>query len=428
MIPVTELDDTAQAANSGGESRSSAGEVVSRHPVVVPANVKRARAIAEYLLAVPAVSVLVDGYNYAFRLWPESKQDIGAARRRLERQMHELADRDSIDVTVVWDGIQEPDAVPRRRRSYRADEGGASVVFSSIGFTADDTIVLWCKNLQPTRPIVVVTADRELAQRVGRVGANVITPRSLAVLLPDPQGGDAGALRELADKRASLEGMLASANPAAALWRAVRNGTMAGMLPDVLHLENVPDSSCQHGHMLEHTIAVVECAPLVFTVRLAALLQDIGMPSVRKSGNGEEIFHHHEVVGSRRAEKLLGRLQFSWRTVHDVSDLARMSGRLDGYSRWSDSAVRRYVAEIGPLREQLHHLIRSDRAARGERTAHNPLEIDDIERRIDEIAVSDAHAVERPQIDGNVIMTGTVHRPMELADPTSAERCGGSQT
>ena len=372
--------------------------------MAVPAEVNGARAIAEYLLAIPDVSVLVDGYNFVFRVWPESKDDIGAARRRLERLMDELATRDSIDVVVVWDGIQESDAVARRRRGHRADSGGASVVFSRLGFTADDAIVHWCEDLSPVLPIVVVTEDRELAQRVGRVGANVVRPVSLAAHLPAPRIGDAHASREQAGKRSLLEGMLVGADPAGALRRAVRDGTMAQIVPRLLDLESVRDFGCQHGHMLEHTFAVVERAPFDFLVRLAALVQDIGMPSARDTSEDKEIFYHQELVGSRMVETLLGGLQFDWGIVHDVGDLVRMSNRLDGCAEWSDSAVRRYVAEIGVLRETLHHLVRADRAARGGRTAHSPLEIDDLERRIDEIAALDTRAAERPQIDGNAIM------------------------
>ena len=411
MNAVIEPDPAAPGGGPVGEDGQSDGEIVRRRPVVVPSDVKGRRALAEYLLAVPDLSLLVDGYNFVFRLWPESKQDIGDARRRLERQMHELAAQEAIDVVVVWDGVQEPDAVPRLRRSHRAHAGRASVIFSRGGFTADDTIVLWCGNLPPDRPIVVVTEDRELAQRVGRVGANVIRPISLAAHLPAPPSGDSLLGRKLADQRALLERLLASADPAASLWQAVRDGTMADIVPEVLDLKDIRDSACQHGHMLAHTIAVVGCAPLEFTVRLAALVQDIGMPTARESRNGTETFYHHERIGARIVEERLGGLRFDWRTVHDVSDLVRMSGRLDGCAEWSDSGVRRYVSEIGPLQRDLHVLVRADRAARGDQTAHSPREIGDLERRIDEISAFDAHATERPQIDGNEVMAHLGIRP-----------------
>ena len=81
-----------------------------------------------------------------------------------------------------------------------------------------------------------------------------------------------------------------------------------------------------------------------------------------------------------------------------------MSNRLDGSAQWSDSAVRRYVNDTGPLRAHLDHLICADRDARGDHTVHSPQEIDDLERRIQQIAAADAAAAERPQINGNEVM------------------------
>ena len=192
----------------------------------MPAGVRRPRAVAQYLLGLADVAVFVDGYNFVFGLWPESKQDIGAARRRLEHRLHQMASRDSLDVTVVWDGIQDANAVPHRRRYHRSQTGGASVVFSPVGYEADDTIVLSCETIPETRPIVVVTWDRELRQRVSRAGANSIQPSALLDLMPRPPVGDALVLQMLANHRASLHEMLLQIDPTTALAEAVSDGTM----------------------------------------------------------------------------------------------------------------------------------------------------------------------------------------------------------
>ena len=346
----------------------------------------------------------MDGYNFVFGLWPESKQDIGAARKRLERRLHYKASRDSLDVTVVWDGIQDADAVPHRRRYHRSQTGGASVVFSPVGYEADDTIVLSCEALPETRPIVVVTWDRELRQRVGRAGANTIAPSALLDLMPQSPVGDAQMLQMLASHRASLQEMLLQIDPTTTLIQAISDGTMQEIVPEVLMLRDVPDAACWHRDTLDHTIAVVEHAPGDLTVRLAALLQDIGRPATHTTRDDKETFRFHESVGARIAARRLEALQFNWGTVHDVSDLVDMSNRLDGCAEWSDSAIRRYVNDTGPLRAQLNQLICADRDARGDHTAHSPQEIDDLERRIQQITAADAAAAERPQINGNQVM------------------------
>lgn len=389
---------------SAGRGAPSANRDAKRKPVAVPAGVRRPRAVAQFLLGLADVAVFVDGYNFVFGLWPESKQDIGAARRRLERRLHQMASRDSLDVTIVWDGIQDADAVPHRRRYHRSQTGGASVVFSPVGYEADDTIVLSCEALPETRPIVVVMWDRELRQRVSRVGANSIQPSALLDLMPQPPVGDARTLQMLASHRASLHEMLLQIDPTTVLARAVGDGTLHEIVPEVLALRDVPDAGCWHRDTLDHTIAVVECAPGEFTVRLAALLQDIGKPATHVTRDGKETFRFHESVGARMAARRLEALQFNWGVVHDVSDLVAMSNRLDGCTEWTDSAMRRYVNDTGPLRAQLNQLICADRDARGEHTAYSPLDIDDVEQRIQQILAADAEAAERPQIDGNEVM------------------------
>lgn len=372
---------------------------------MLPAAARRPRAVAQHLLSLANVAVLVDGYNFVFTLWPESKDDIGTARRRLERRLHQMVARDSLDLTVVWDGVQDADAVPLRRRHHRADDGGASVVFSPVGYEADDTIVLSCELLPPARPIVVVTFDRELQRRVGRAGANVISPNTLLQLLPLPPIDDEQVLRLLGERREFLQKLLLSIDPATVLNQAVADGTLCEAVPEVLALREIPDAGCWHSDALAHTIAVVERTPQDFLVRLAALLQDIGKPSTRKGKGSNTTFRHHEVVGARLAADRMERLQFDWGIVHDVRDLIEMSNRLDNSAQWTNSAVRRYVNDTGNLRERLTQLVRADRDARGSYATHSTQEMDVLEQRIQEVAEIDAAAAERPQIDGNEVMT-----------------------
>lgn len=382
----------------------SDGRASGRIPAVLPATVRRPRAVAQHLLSLANVAVWVDGYNFVFTLWSESKDDIGAARRRLERRLRQLVARDSLDVTVVWDGLQDADAVPLRRRHHGADDGGASVVFSPVGYEADDTIALSCELLPPARPVVVVTFDRELQRRVGRAGANVITPNTLLQLLPLPPIDDEQALRVLDDRRETLRRLLLDTDPATALDHAVADGALREIAPEVLALREIPDTGCWHSDALTHTISVVERTPQDFLVRFAALLQDIGKPSTRKGHGSNATFRLHEVVGARLAADRMELLQFDWSIVHDVRDLIEMSNRLDNSAQWTNSAVRRYINDTGNLRSRLTQLVRADRDARGSYATHSTHEIDVLEQRIQEVAEIDAAAAERPQIDGNEVM------------------------
>jgi predicted RNA-binding protein with PIN domain len=125
-------------------------------------------------MAAAGVLVLVDGYNV-------TKHPLGFPERSLEDQRtllldlcRRLARRSTAAVTVVFDGGgAEP--VPTR-----VPLGPVEVVFTDEGRTADDEIVARVNAAPPERPVVVVTSDNELRERVGALGATVA--RSPALL------------------------------------------------------------------------------------------------------------------------------------------------------------------------------------------------------------------------------------------------------
>jgi poly(A) polymerase len=93
--------------------------------------------------------------------------------------------------------------------------------------------------------------------------------------------------------------------------------------------------------------------------------------------------------------------------IDDVSQLVYLHLRFHGYGdgRWTDSAVRRYVADAGPLLARLHKLVRADCTTRNKRRADRlQANYDDLERRIEELAAKEDLARVRPDLDGNEIM------------------------
>ncbi len=123
-------------------------------------------------------------------------------------------------------------------------------------------------------------------------------------------------------------------------------------------------------------------------------------------------FHHHEVVGAKMARKRMRALKYSKQMVDDVSQLVYLHLRFHGYAdstgtgRWTDSAVRRYVTDAGPLLTRLHKLVRADCTTRNKRRAARlQANYDDLEARIAELAEKeDLQRVRPPDLDGNEIM------------------------
>ncbi len=190
------------------------------------------------------------------------------------------------------------------------------------------------------------------------------------------------------------------------LWASVDSGEMDHLVPELPALRMEQDPIHRHKDVLSHTIAVVAKTEPELTVRLAALFHDIAKPRTRSFEHGGVTFRHHEVVGGRMARKRLAAMGYSERLIEEVSELVRLSGRFKGYADgWSDAAVRRYARDAGPLLGRLNHLIRCDCTTRNqEKAAGIQALMDDLERRISELAEEARRASERPGMDGAAVM------------------------
>lgn len=105
--------------------------------------------------------------------------------------------------------------------------------------------------------------------------------------------------------------------------------------------------------------------------------------------------------------KRMQALRFSNELTDDVSRLVELHLRFHGYGsgEWTDSAVRRYVRDAGPLLTRLHKLTRADCTTRNRRRALAlQRTYDSLEQRIAELAEQEELAAMRPDLDGREIM------------------------
>ena len=137
-------------------------------------------------------------------------------------------------------------------------------------------------------------------------------------------------------------------------------------------------------------------------------MHDVGKPKTRRFEKGGGVsFHHHEVVGAKLTRKRLQELRFPKDVVDDVSRLVELHLRFHGYGSgaWTDSAVRRYVSDAGPLLDRLHLLTRSDCTTRNRRKAEALRRTyDNLEERIARLREQEELDAIRPDLDGNAIM------------------------
>jgi poly(A) polymerase len=99
-------------------------------------------------------------------------------------------------------------------------------------------------------------------------------------------------------------------------------------------------------------------------------------------------------------------LRYPGEDIDQVSRLVELHLRFHTYRMgWTDSAVRRYVRDAGPLLEQLNELTRNDCTTRNPAKAKAlARRIDELERRIDELRRQEELAAIRPDLDGNEVM------------------------
>jgi poly(A) polymerase len=214
--------------------------------------------------------------------------------------------------------------------------------------------------------------------------------------------------------RDELNKLILSDNPRKGLRLLVDTGLADRVLPELSALRLESDEHHRHKDVYEHTLTVLEQAIALeedgpdLVLRLAALLHDIGKPRTRRfESDGRVSFHHHEVVGAKMTKARMGRLKYPNDVVKEVARLVELHLRFHGYGsgEWTDSAVRRYVRDAGPLLDRLHKLTRSDCTTRNKRKAAAlSRTYDGLETRIAELKEREELDAIRPDLDGNQIM------------------------
>ncbi|NRQ49007.1 CCA tRNA nucleotidyltransferase [Aeromicrobium sp. YC3-14] len=217
--------------------------------------------------------------------------------------------------------------------------------------------------------------------------------------------------------RDELNKLITSPHPVAGLRLLVGTGLAAQMLPELPALILERDEHHRHKDVYEHSLIVLEQAVALegrldqapdLTIRLAALLHDIGKPKTRRFQDGGTVtFHHHDVVGAKLVRKRMRALRYSNDLIDKVALLVELHLRFHGYGsgEWTDSAVRRYVRDAGDQLERLHILTRADCTTRNQKKALRlQRTYDELEERIAVLAEQEELGSIRPDLDGGQIM------------------------
>ncbi len=214
-----------------------------------------------------------------------------------------------------------------------------------------------------------------------------------------------------------LSKLMLTPAPETGLDLLVRTGVADVVLPELPALRMEVDEHHRHKDVYTHSLTVlrqaIELEPRYelgpdLVLRLAAILHDIGKPATRSLLPGGKVaFHHHEVVGAKMVRKRLAGLRFPKDVIDNVAKLVSLHLRFHGYGDgdWTDSAVRRYVTDAGPLLTRLHALTRADCTTRNARKAARlAATYDALEARIEVLRGQEELDAIRPDLNGDDIM------------------------
>ncbi|WP_445290488.1 CCA tRNA nucleotidyltransferase [Arthrobacter sp. ERGS1:01] len=220
--------------------------------------------------------------------------------------------------------------------------------------------------------------------------------------------------------RDELVKLICGAHPRAGIDLLVETGLADLVLPEVPALKLETDEHHRHKDVYQHSLQVLEQAAALetgpdgpvpgpdFVLRFAALMHDVGKPKTRRFEPGGAVsFRHHDLAGAKLTAKRMKALRFDNDSIKAVARLVELHMRFYGYgdAGWTDSAVRRYVTDAGPVLERLHRLTRSDVTTRNQRKADRlSFAYDDLEERIAVLAEQEELDSIRPDLDGAAIM------------------------
>jgi len=152
------------AATSPAPSEEAVGDVVAGRPTPLPDGLSPATTEGARALLGPGRLVFVDGYNVTRQ--HRAEQDLEGQRTWLIQRLATAIAVRRIRPVIVFDGQRAGGGRPPLGH-HRVE-----VRFTSSGITADDEIVF--SVAATDEPVVVVTDDRELQERVAATGADVV--------------------------------------------------------------------------------------------------------------------------------------------------------------------------------------------------------------------------------------------------------------
>ncbi|WP_054696843.1 CCA tRNA nucleotidyltransferase [Syntrophomonas palmitatica] len=194
-------------------------------------------------------------------------------------------------------------------------------------------------NLQedPVRILRAVRFEAELGFTICESLLNDIRSLSHTVVAADPE--------KLCNEFTQI---LLVDKPSFVINRLLELGLLGYLIPELIPTVGFDTHSSYHDKdVFTHSLMVMDNTHANLSLRLAALLHDIGKTScLTIDENGEGHCYGHASIGSELASVILGRLNFDNKTINTVCALVKE--HMNDYDNISELGLKRLIRRVGP--------------------------------------------------------------------------------
>lgn len=147
--------------------------------------------------------------------------------------------------------------------------------------------------------------------------------------------------------REELSKILLCEKPSIGICALKDTGLLKYVLPEILDCIDFDQRNSHHDKtVFEHILSVIDNSPADLTIRLAAMLHDIGKPMCFTIDENEiGHFYGHELKSADIAESLLRRLKFDNNTIKTVKIL--VLEHMHRHSKLKSSSIKKLINRVG---------------------------------------------------------------------------------
>lgn len=198
--------------------------------------------------------------------------------------------------------------------------------------------------------------------------------------------------------------IIVSSHPSQGVTLLLETGLLKHVLPELIEGVGVAQNLHHIYTVWEHNLrALATCPSKKLSVRLAALLHDVGKPRTKRGEGYNSTFYNHDHVGGRMTKKILERLRYPKSVVDHASMLVDNHLFYYNVGEVTEASVRRLIKRVGlENMDDLMAVRIGDRLGSGVPKA-KPYKLRHLEYMVDKVSC-DPTSVKMLKLDGTALM------------------------